>query len=1141
MTIGEGQPPSPVFLPSDETARQAIRENLDETLFVEASAGTGKTSSLVARVVNLVTTGRATLDRIAAITFTEAAAAELRDRIRQELEKAAEDDSRSEEDRQRCRQGVADLDQAAIRTLHAFAAMLLHERPLEAGLPPGFETTDEIAAGIRFNEAWNAWLDTALDEGSPLATHLAKAITLGMTLAQLRGVALEFHRNYVDLVDASFGNAASPTASAARHLAESGPELARLCQYSRLGNEDGLFSRVQGKLPALRRLFTVEAGTPSAYRLMLRTLPLRTNAGNQGNWDKDPESGKNACAQLKGLLRELDSAASEDIAQARQAVLLPILEGLRQFALDYAEQRRQEGRAEFHDLLVWARELLRDNLEVRDHFRRRFSHLLIDEAQDTDPTQAEIAMYLAESVPDAADESSRPASWEQITPAEGKLFVVGDPKQSIYRFRRADVAQMKQLQQRMDLAGGRRVGLVQNFRSQKRVVDWVNHVFGQWMSGGDEGGSGEYVQSKYEEMSPRWDGDTGAAFRPRVWALEDTEYDGNIAPVRKLEADDIATLLRQMVSQEWQTLDREATEAQGREVYRPVRYSDICILMPRRTGLQALERGLESQDIPYRLESASLIFETQEVRDLLNCLRAIDDPADEVATVAALRSPAFGCSDVDLLLHYENGGRFEYLRETHRQPEGPVSEALAILRTFHDERVWNSVGTLIDSFVRDRELMEAAVGHLRMREQWRRYRFLVERAMQFVEAGGNSLRAFVGWVEDQMQENARVTEVPVPESDEEAVRIMTVHAAKGLEFPVVILTGINSPRRNSTNAALFNRHHRQVEVRIGSGDNQFATEGHDELADSEKRMSEAEQVRLMYVAATRARDHLVLSLRRTGKDSENTAAGAISALLEDTPELWEPVVLVPSGLPVEIVAEDAVDTPSPAEHSLEARDRWIREREELLHAMSRPASAAATALGHSQQDGQDEKEEQETDEPWKKGRAGSQTGRAVHAVLQATDLATGDDIADRAGAQASAEGVPDEATEVERLARVAIASDVVKRAVASARLWREVPVAVAMAGGSLHGFIDLLFEEEDGLVVVDYKTDSVRASDLPEAVNRYRLQGGAYSHAVQQLTGKPVKEVVFLYLRANREERLQNLPGAMAEAAVQAESLLGVA
>ena len=155
------------FVPADEDSRRVIAEQLDETLFVEASAGTGKTASLVARLVSLVRTGRTTLDRIAAITFTETAAAELRDRVRQGLEEAAADASLGEEARARCAQGTVDLDQASIQTLHSFASALLHDRPLEAGLPPAFETSDEIAAGLRFDEAWTEWIDAALEEDSP--------------------------------------------------------------------------------------------------------------------------------------------------------------------------------------------------------------------------------------------------------------------------------------------------------------------------------------------------------------------------------------------------------------------------------------------------------------------------------------------------------------------------------------------------------------------------------------------------------------------------------------------------------------------------------------------------------------------------------------------------------------------------------------------------------------------------------------------------------------------------------------------------------------------------------------------------------------------------------------------------------------
>ena len=1129
------------FQPVDSAARRDIAQRLDETLFVEASAGTGKTTSLVERVVNLVVTGRTTLDRIAAITFTEAAAAELRDRVRQRLEEAAVDESRPDSERQLCRQGVSDLDQATIRTLHSFAAQLLHERPLEAGLPPGFDTSDEIVAGIKFDEAWTEWLDSALEDDSPLAEHVALALTLNVTLDHLKRLAREFHANYADLSEASFAAAPATVGAAAQEIRSRWPEAERLCQFSKNGSGDPLYDHVQSRAITVRGLENTSPGDLRHYRQLNRLLRLSCSRGRQGDWETDPATGRNACAALKALLTDLHQAVIDELEEAKRNSLAHILTSLKQFVFAYADRRREEGRAEFHDLLVWARNMLRDKLEVRDYFRRRFTHLLIDEAQDTDPIQAEIAMFLAEAAPEGSPPGERPGSWHEVVPEPGKLFVVGDPKQSIYRFRRADVEQMQLLQGRMKSAGGRTVSLVQNFRSQEPVVTWVNRLFQQWMGDGSNQESNGYGQAAYESMAHRWSAATNSALGPHVWALADQAVAGPVGAVRRQEAEDIASLLRQIVDQRWLKLDREATSDEAGEQYKPVSYSDICILIRARTSLSTLERGLENANVPYRLESASLIFETQEVRDLLNCLRAIDNPADRIATVAALRSPAFGCSDVDLLRHYESGRQFDYLDDAAVRGEGPVAEGLAVLRSFHDRRVWEFPAKLIEQFVRDRLLMEAATGHPRMREQWRRYRFMTEQAWQFAEAGGNSLRAFIVWTDDQINEGVRVTETPVPESDEEAVRVMTIHAAKGLEFPVVVLTGLNASPRNSAGVALFDRQQGSVEVSIGATGNKFSTAAYEALAEREKLMSEAELVRLMYVAATRARDHLVLSLRRPERGS-NTVAHTISGYMADSPELWQPVLLNtpgPSGQPHPDADDDkASPLVVAAEHSVAARAAWVEQRREMIATQGRPSFVSATGLGRAEDNDKPEEEGDRSAEPWRRGRAGTSVGRAVHAVLQSIDLATGEGLPERASAQATAEGIPDREDEVARLARVAVDSDIVRRAVASGRVWREVPVAAPVGDGFLHGFIDLLFEEPDGLVIVDYKTDSVPEAEVDQAVEHYRLQGGAYACAMSRATGKPIKEVRFLYLQPRRDVVLPDLDGAVQDAERRAQERL---
>ena len=1124
------------FTPVDAEARRVIAAELDATLFVEASAGTGKTTSLVERVVNLISTGRTTLNRVAAITFTEAAAAELRDRVRARLERASVDPERDEDERIRCRQGIIDLDQSYICTLHSFAGSILRERPLEAGLPPAFDTSDEIVAGIRFNERWDAWLNLHLDGETDLAPPLALALTFGLAPSHMKEIAQGFHANYGDLSGSCFNPVSYPTPNAAAEVSDAIAEMQRLCAFSKIGAGDTLYDHVQGKLGGLRRLSETPAGSPASYRLLLDILPIRQSGGRQGDWQTDPVTGGNACASLKALLAELDQGAYAEILEMRNACLIPIIESLRSFAIDYAEQRRAEGRAEFHDLLIWARDLLRDNLEVRDHFRRKYSHLLIDEAQDTDPIQAEIAVLLAEAFSDDHPVGARTSDWTEVLPETGKLFVVGDPKQSIYRFRRADVQQMMMLRQRLEDAGGRTIKLTQNFRSQEPVVQWVNALFKQWLSSDPDSPADEDdAQAEYDSMSAVWQGDSAGKTSPTVWTLGNEAVSESIGLIRQREADDIGSLLRQIVGEPWDILDLQASEVGGEERYCPARYSDICILMPTRTGLPDLERGLEEHDIPYRLESASLVFETQEIRDLLNCLKSIDNPADQVSTVAALRSQPFACNDVDLALHRESGGTFDYLDDLSLAGEGPVAEGMKVLRDFNAARIWESTQSLVDRFIRDRQLMETATGHPRMREQWRRYRFMVEQAARFTGAGGGPLAKFLEWVDDQIQGRARVSDNPVPESDEDAVRVMTIHGSKGLEFPVVLLTGINSTPSRSPDRVLFDRRQGRVEVGVGSRDKRIATSSYEELLELDSRLSDAEQVRLMYVATTRARDHLVLSLRRPQLGGKSLA-DVIAGYIDENSELWKPIELkqVGAGSPFDIEPQGNVPRPdTEIDHSVQAFDRWSADREAMLAELGRPSFVAATALSAH---GDDDKPEPMEPEPWRRGRAGTSVGRAVHAVLQSIDLSTGDGIDYRARAQAVAEGVPDREAEIIRLARVAVNSAVVRRAVNSRRLWREVPVASPVGNGSLHGFIDLLFEDDDGLVVVDYKTDSVPDAGLSDTMERYRLQGGAYAAVISRITGKPVKEMVFLFLQPNREVQLPDLTTAMKDALAAAES-----
>ncbi|MFQ5382460.1 MAG: UvrD-helicase domain-containing protein, partial [Dehalococcoidia bacterium] len=605
--------------------------------------------------------------------------------------------------------------------------------------------------------------------------------------------------------------------------------------------------------------------------------------------------------------------------------------------------------------------------------------------------------------------------------------------------------------------------------------------------------------------------------------------DAPVGVVRGEEADAIASLLHAARDERWQVL--AGHDGEGNERYRDARFQDIAILVPARTSLPSLLVALEGAGIPYRLESKSLVYETQEVRDLLSILRAIDDPSNEIALVAALRSPGFGCGDDDLLSYADASGRWDY-----REPAPPsipadhsVVAGMRWLEKAHARRWWQPVSTTVDQVIRERRLLELGVADRRPRERWQRLRFIIDQARAFEDAGGSTLRAFLIWADRQAEAKTRVVETVVPDPDDDAVRIMTIHAAKGLEFPIVLLTGLNVQPRPTAGPVLWSEGGRP-EVQLHSG---FATPGYKALRSEGREQRQFEEIRLLYVAATRARDHLVVSVFHAAKErGQPSRAAELYELSRRHPELWRTAAPPPWEAGGERRAEAAAPSDTAADRAawLERRTRLVTERGALP---SVSASVLAKGLA-SAPDPNLEKEAPafEEEAPWRRGRAGTSIGRAVHSVLQTIDLETGDGLAETARAQATAEGVSTRAPEVERLARAALSSDAVREAVASGRYWREVYVAAPVGGVLVEGFIDLLYEGPGGYVVVDYKTDALPGDgDLDAAAGRYRPQGAAYALALSEALGRPVSRCLFVFLApaGAREREIEDLDGAMSE------------
>ena len=443
------------------------------------------------------------------------------------------------------------------------------------------------------------------------------------------------------------------------------------------------------------------------------------------------------------------------------------------------------------------------------------------------------------------------------------------------------------------------LSLTQNFRSQRSILDWLNPLFENWMKDDAE----EIGQVEYRAISARWD--SKADGLPMGVRFTGSSIPGQAAVARSVEAQTLAGVVSQIKRELWPVRDGNDGET------RSAKYQDICILLPTRTGLESLEAALSSADIPYRLESQSMVLDTQDVRDLLNCLRSIDTPGDQVALVAALKSSVFACSDLELFEYVQSGSDLDYLSGI--TGSGPVQDALALLKSFNEDRLWMTPQNLIERFVRETWMVESCFALPRPRERWRRLRFVIDRAAAFAKVSNNSLRAYLDWIERQAKERARMVETPVPEPDEDAVRIMTIHASKGLEFPIVILAGIGGQARDNIGPVIYNRGERNVEVDLPAPrSRRFMTPGYSEAEIKEKQKAEAERIRLMYVAATRAEDHLVISLFRPDETaSESSFAAHLEELTGRESRLWSELVIDDNNLDVTSIIGSIAETSDP--------------------------------------------------------------------------------------------------------------------------------------------------------------------------------------------------------------------------------------
>ncbi len=1094
---------------SDQAARDRIATDLGSTLFVEASAGTGKTSALVNRIVALITSGVA-MEHIAAITFTDRAATELRDRVRRRLEHLTDDGPHTDA----ANAALVELDGAALCTLHAFAQRILIEHPIEAGLPPAVEVMDEVSSLVDFDERWDSLLHTLLDDPDLAFTMLAGR-ELGISLDHIRRLAVRFDENW-DQVDERLVSTPDPVPVDVLAIVASLRPLVDLGDHC-VEADDGMAIQLEMVGAYADELEAVAHDPLSAIRVLgdRKVVSNSTRLGNQKNW-----TGAVPIGDVRDQMQDARALLDSEIAHLTDQVINRIVSVVGAAAVAAASRRQRQGQLSFHDLLVLARRSLTDEATgpgVRAALHDRYRHLLLDEFQDTDPIQIELTALIAD--PDTVTDD-----WRQLRPPPGSLFFVGDPKQSIYGFRRADIALYLDARQAFGTEG---VRLEQNFRTTGPIIAWVNDVFSRLIA------EEPHAQPEYAPLTSTR---PAATVGPAVTLLGvDSDHGRTAAQLRLDDITDVVAAVTTALADGW-TVWKAAPDPDGGppiEGWHRCTPGDIAILVRSRKPVADLATALAEAGVPHRIEAGTNPWAADEVRDILMALQAIDDPTDELALVTALRSPLFGCGDDDLLAFHLGGGNWD-----HQQPgtsglpaDHAVVSGMAWMARVHTQRPWTGPANLVEQVVRERRAMELALCGHRPRDAWRRIRTFLDTTRSYGEARGGDLRSFLSWCRLHTADDVRFDEVIPPEPDDDAVRILTTHAAKGLEFPVCVLSELGARRPAGVHTVAF-------PDAVGGGtdsagqaaiavafNKDLANSAHRAHSESALRLEHLERLRLLYVGATRARDHLIVSLHRSTpkSDPENLVNVTSAEVLHGAASGIGPTKTI---VHMEPTVRALPMLPAPDTAPIPAHAEWRAAADRARSDGARRRTVAATTIAVEAAPAVDEESEQARQ--GEAGRHGTGVGRAVHSALEVVDMTGTGEL--QARHAATAEDVDTDL--VVSMVAAALASPSVVEAARSEH-WRELFVAAPLSADLLlEGYIDLAYRTDSGLVVIDYKTDSWDdEEDLSARVARYRLQGAAYALALQKATGTRVERMAFCFLGSGSavERDVPNLDAAMSE------------
>jgi ATP-dependent helicase/nuclease subunit A len=1128
---------------SDARDRQIAIGTFDRNLVVTAGAGTGKTTLLVDRLVHLLLLNPDPLKitEIVALTFTNKAADEMKLRLRQrlqafleiELDRSPVNDAEEQTQKEiealialyqlskdeldsRVHEALRNMERSDIGTIHSFAANLLRLYPLEAGIDPQFREDDGAEFDRLFDERWDQWLDQELSLQSSHAEDWRK-ILARCQLDHIKALAKSLATENVDLRQNANGANVIPAAL-----------------------RDWL-GKLVGQAAALIERHPEDRLNEKLVHAARAVLGEFIKAGQRS----DALKKESALLSEKAIHRNLKGWSFDDIAEAQELVRaakgLINVDGeltcllwrlLVPYAEDFRERFIREGHLSFDGLLVRARNLVRDQQHVRAELKRRYRTILIDEFQDTDPIQYEILLYLAEQPGQSAMDR------RQVKLVPGKIFVVGDPKQSIYAFRRADIeAYLEVVEKIIKAQNGIESRLTTNFRSNSAILDVVNGVFENLIQAQDG------VQPPYIAIQPTPGRTTVpsniAKLLVRKIVSGDNAIDAETA--RHLEGESLARWLKEQVLAKATILN-----ARGETLY--AQPKDVAILLRKLTDIHDYLEPLRRQGIRYVVEGERHFYAAKEIIDAVNLLRAVENPHDRLALVGVLRSPLGGLTDQQIyelhrqnLLDYRAGAKLD--RKEFPVTLNQLYDALARL---HEETRTMPIGAAVAHAFATLPVELLAACYFHGEQAVANLQKLSQQAELLGREGLTTLKEAIRQLERRVLDVKDEGESVLAEENLDAVRIMSIHKAKGLEFPIVILAGCQTgiEGRHSADAeAMFDWSTGLTGLRVGAISDLAGLY----IAEKTRLRNAEEQKRLLYVAMTRARENLIISCAPSGRRSSGSFLSMLDGTLNDSiagAERSTRVALGDGIVEIEVVSE-TLTAPSRAKgKSKHARkkhhwqsfiDGWAR-RTAAYEKARQSAPFLTPTLLKRQEEASTEAGSKLNSHTYRQ-TAALVVGELAHCFLEIWDFTTGADNLEAQLGDFIGHALPQEfqslhqdiGSELQNIFRGFFGSKAYAELAGAQILGREVPLLMPWDGKIMEGVIDVIYERDGLLYLADYKTDKIAHNELSQGAERYRQQAEIYTRAAVEALRREVAafKVIFLRLGAAVEVRSSEKQGEL--------------